>query len=115
MDRVLAYCMLQVRCHAPRNITEEGPAEGWTQAKICDFGQSTDSNKFSADVVGKFYYMTPNVTQDAIYNSKSAYVMAFGVLHVHDADGLAALRQCKQGRADPARAEQGRRRQDQLR
>ncbi|KAL4155695.1 hypothetical protein PRNP1_007802 [Phytophthora ramorum] len=35
------------------------------QVKICDFGLSADANQLSTDVVGKFYYMAPEVTRGA--------------------------------------------------
>ncbi|KAG7388030.1 hypothetical protein PHYPSEUDO_013282 [Phytophthora pseudosyringae] len=50
------------------------------QAKICDFGLSADANQFSADVVGKFYYMAPEVMQGAVYDPKGADVWSLGVL-----------------------------------
>ncbi|KAG7398649.1 hypothetical protein PHYBOEH_010698 [Phytophthora boehmeriae] len=50
------------------------------QAKICDFGLSTDANKLTTDVVGKFYYMAPEVTQGALYDPKKADIWSLGVL-----------------------------------
>ncbi|GMF23214.1 unnamed protein product [Phytophthora lilii] len=50
------------------------------QVKICDFGLSADANQFSSDVVGKFYYMAPEVTQGAVYDPKGADVWSLGVL-----------------------------------
>jgi calcium-dependent protein kinase len=50
------------------------------QAKICDFGLSAAANQFSNDVVGKFYYMAPEVTQGAVYDPKGADVWSLGVL-----------------------------------
>ncbi|CAI5728831.1 hypothetical protein KXD40_008477 [Peronospora effusa] len=48
--------------------------------KICDFGLSADAGHFSADKVGKFYYMAPEVTQRAVYDPKSADVWSLGVV-----------------------------------
>ncbi|KAF4041803.1 Protein kinase domain [Phytophthora infestans] len=48
--------------------------------KICDFGLSSNANQFSADFVGKFYYMAPEVTQGAVYDPKGADVWSLGVL-----------------------------------
>uniref|UniRef100_M4BSV7 Protein kinase domain-containing protein n=1 Tax=Hyaloperonospora arabidopsidis (strain Emoy2) TaxID=559515 RepID=M4BSV7_HYAAE len=48
--------------------------------KICDFGLSTDANKLSADVVGKYYYMAPEVTQGGAYDPKKADIWSLGVL-----------------------------------
>ncbi|KAL3670418.1 hypothetical protein V7S43_004737 [Phytophthora oleae] len=50
------------------------------QVKICDFGLSADANQFSNDLVGKFYYMAPEVTQGAVYDPKGADVWSLGVL-----------------------------------
>ncbi|RLN68590.1 hypothetical protein BBJ29_001505 [Phytophthora kernoviae] len=50
------------------------------KVKICDFGLSADANKLSTDVVGKFYYMAPEVTQGALYDPKKADVWSLGVL-----------------------------------
>ncbi|POM61827.1 CAMK/CAMKL protein Kinase [Phytophthora palmivora] len=50
------------------------------QVKICDFGLSADANQFSADLVGKFYYMAPEVTDGAVYDPKGADVWSLGVL-----------------------------------
>ncbi|KAG3111699.1 hypothetical protein PI124_g9093 [Phytophthora idaei] len=48
--------------------------------KICDFGLSANANQFSSDLVGKFYYMAPEVTQGAVYDPKGADVWSLGVL-----------------------------------
>ncbi|OWY93355.1 CAMK/CAMKL protein kinase [Phytophthora megakarya] len=50
------------------------------QVKICDFGLSASANQFSADLVGKFYYMAPEVTEGAVYDPKGADVWSLGVL-----------------------------------
>ncbi|KAL4100301.1 hypothetical protein PRIC1_008095 [Phytophthora ramorum] len=50
------------------------------QVKICDFGLSADANQLSTDVVGKFYYMAPEVTRGAAYDPKGADVWSLGVL-----------------------------------
>ncbi|CAI5701189.1 unnamed protein product [Peronospora effusa] len=50
------------------------------QVKICDFGLSTDANKLSSDVVGKYYYMAPEMTQGAVYDPKKADMWSLGVL-----------------------------------
>ncbi|KAI9912611.1 hypothetical protein PsorP6_006394 [Peronosclerospora sorghi] len=48
--------------------------------KICDFGLSAETSHVSDDVVGKFYYMAPEVTQGALYDPKSADVWSLGIL-----------------------------------
>ena len=48
--------------------------------KICDFGLSADAEHFSADKVGKFYYMAPEMTQSAVYDPKQADVWSLGVM-----------------------------------
>ncbi|KAE8909256.1 hypothetical protein PF005_g8081 [Phytophthora fragariae] len=50
------------------------------QVKICDFGLSAAASQFSSDLVGKFYYMAPEVTQGAVYDPKGADVWSLGVL-----------------------------------
>ncbi|ETK95277.1 CAMK/CAMKL protein kinase [Phytophthora nicotianae CJ01A1] len=50
------------------------------QVKICDFGLSADANKLSSDVVGKYYYMAPEIAQGAVYDPKKADVWSLGVL-----------------------------------
>ncbi|KAG1695814.1 hypothetical protein DVH05_019153 [Phytophthora capsici] len=50
------------------------------QVKLCDFGLSTDANKLSSDVVGKYYYMAPEITQGSVYDPKKADVWSLGVL-----------------------------------
>lgn len=50
------------------------------QVKICDFGLSAAANQFSSHLVGKFYYMAPEVTQGAVYDPKGADVWSLGVL-----------------------------------
>ncbi|CEG37258.1 camk camkl protein kinase [Plasmopara halstedii] len=48
--------------------------------RICDFGLSADANLFSTDVVGKFYYMAPEVTQGVVYDPKCADIWSLGIL-----------------------------------
>ncbi|GMF56863.1 unnamed protein product [Phytophthora fragariaefolia] len=50
------------------------------QVKICDFGLSAAADQFSSDLVGKFYYMAPEITQGAVYDPKAADVWSLGVL-----------------------------------
>lgn len=54
-------------------------------AKICDFGLSTDASVRCNDVVGKLYYMAPEVVQcgddtELDYNPKAADVWSLGIL-----------------------------------
>ncbi|TDH69981.1 hypothetical protein CCR75_000840 [Bremia lactucae] len=49
-------------------------------ARICDFGLSADANQYSTDVVGKFYYMAPEVTQGVLYDPKSADIWSLGAV-----------------------------------
>ncbi|ETI42951.1 CAMK/CAMKL protein kinase [Phytophthora nicotianae CJ01A1] len=48
--------------------------------RICDFGLSANANKCSDALVGKFYYMAPEVTQGVVYDPKGADVWSLGVL-----------------------------------
>ncbi|KAE8989135.1 hypothetical protein PR003_g22115 [Phytophthora rubi] len=50
------------------------------RVKLCDFGLSADAHKLSTDVVGKFYYMAPEVARGAVYDPKQADVWSLGVL-----------------------------------
>ncbi|KAG6617204.1 CAMK/CAMKL protein kinase [Phytophthora cinnamomi] len=50
------------------------------QAKICDFGLSADAEQLSSDVVGKYYYMAPEIAQGQVYDPKRADVWSLGVL-----------------------------------
>ncbi|POM70343.1 CAMK/CAMKL protein Kinase, partial [Phytophthora palmivora] len=50
------------------------------QVKICDFGLSTDANQLAADVVGKYYYMAPEIVQERVYDPKKADIWSLGVL-----------------------------------
>ncbi|OWZ23485.1 CAMK/CAMKL protein kinase [Phytophthora megakarya] len=48
--------------------------------KLCDFGLSADANQLSPDVVGKYYYMAPEIVQGGLYDPKQADVWSLGVL-----------------------------------
>lgn len=65
---------------AHRDLSLENVLLNDGQVKICDFGLSADANKVSSDVVGKYYYMAPEVFQGAVYDPKMADVWSLGVL-----------------------------------
>ncbi|KAF1313787.1 Camk/camkl protein kinase, partial [Globisporangium splendens] len=50
-------------------------------AKICDFGLSTDANTLcDGDIVGKLYYMAPEVVHAETYDPKAADIWSLGIL-----------------------------------
>ncbi|RLN86745.1 hypothetical protein BBJ28_00003479 [Nothophytophthora sp. Chile5] len=65
---------------AHRDLSLENVLLQGGQAKICDFGLSTDANVLSDDAVGKFYYMAPEVSQGVHYDPKKADVWSLGVM-----------------------------------
>lgn len=65
---------------AHRDLSLENVLLSDGNVKICDFGLSADANKLTSDVVGKFYYMAPEVTQGGPYAPKAADVWSLGVL-----------------------------------
>lgn len=48
--------------------------------KIADFGLSTDADRASSDVVGKAYYMAPEVAARESYDAKRADVWSLGMM-----------------------------------
>lgn len=65
---------------AHRDLSLENVLLKNDNVKICDFGLSADANQLSSEVVGKFYYMAPEVTQGVAYDPKSADVWSLGIL-----------------------------------
>jgi len=78
MARGLAF--LHAHGVAHRDLSLENVLLQDGQAKICDFGLSADANKLSQDVVGKYYYMAPEIAQGVVYDPKRADVWSLGVL-----------------------------------
>ncbi|CAH0473871.1 unnamed protein product [Peronospora belbahrii] len=77
---VKGLCFLHAIGVAHRDLSLENVLLKDGHVKICDFGLSADADHFSADVVGKFYYMAPEVTQHAVYDPKCADMWSLGVI-----------------------------------
>lgn len=65
---------------AHRDLSLENVLLQSGNAKICDFGLSTDANTLCDDVVGKLYYMAPEVVNGEQYSPKGADIWSLGIL-----------------------------------
>lgn len=54
--------------------------DGKGQAKICDFGLSCRADQRYKDIVGKLYYMAPEVVMGREYDPKAADIWSLGIM-----------------------------------
>ncbi|DAZ96256.1 TPA: hypothetical protein N0F65_012559 [Lagenidium giganteum] len=48
--------------------------------KLCDFGLSVSANRVCSDIVGKAYYMAPEVVAESTYDPTAADMWSLGIM-----------------------------------